>query len=331
MFTLADYLSLGAQHQASDVHLSSGHPPYLRIDGALSVLDLPILTADHLWQLAASALSLDHQQRLQQRIDVDFHWASADGRRFRGHAFWQHQGLSLAFRLMPATIPSLVALNAPPVLASLILAEQGLILCTGATGSGKSTTLAAMVATINQDQHRHIISLEAPIEYHHHSDNSLIQQRALGVDAQDLAAALTAALRADPDVLVVGELRDLDSIRLALTAAETGHLVLATLHSTSAAKAIHRILDVFPDGETNLIRAQLAASLLAIVSQTLIKKKTPPGRIAAFEVLVNTPAIAHLIREHKIAQMTSVLQTQKAHGMQTLDQAIAQLKQQQLI
>lgn len=331
MLTLTDYLSLCHQHQASDLHLSSGHPPYVRIDGRLMALALPYLTAAETENLLETALTPDQKQRLAQHRALDFDHTDDHGCRFRGHAFWQRLGLSLVFRLINADIPSLESLNAPPALATLISAQQGLILCTGPTGSGKSTTLAAMIAKINQHQHKHIISLEAPIEYQHRSGHSLINQRALQMDARDISSAVTAALRADPDVLVLGELRDLESMRQALTAAETGHLVLATLHSSSAAKTIHRILDVFPDGEKNLIRAQLAASLVAIVSQTLLPRKKPPGRLAAFEVLINTPAIAHLIREHKIIQIESVLQTQRAVGMQTLAQAIACLKKQQLI
>lgn len=328
MPSLADYLLLCPQHRASDLHLSSGQPPYVRIDGDLTALKLPRLSANDVLRLASTVCT---PQQLQScaHSSVDFSWVLDNGLHFRGHVFGQRQGLSLAFRLLPADIPCLADLNAPPILATLLNAEQGLILCTGPTGSGKSTTLAAMIANINQHQHKHLISLEDPIEYHHPSGGCLIQQRALAHDLMD--AAITAALRADPDVLVLGELRDLNTIRLALTAAETGHLVLATLHSNSAANTVHRILDVFPDGEKNLVQTQLAASLLAIVAQKLFKKKTPPGRLAAFEVLINTPAIAHLIREHKIAHIPSVLQTQMSQGMQTMAHAINQLKRQQLI
>ncbi|MBP6116274.1 MAG: PilT/PilU family type 4a pilus ATPase [Neisseriaceae bacterium] len=331
MLTLNDYLLLCRQHQASDLHLSSGQPPYLRLDGDLVALPYPPIAATQMAPLQAQALSPKQMQRLQQQRAVDFAYTSAQGQRFRGHAFNQRLGPSLTFRYLNADIPTLEALRAPPILASLAQTSRGLILCTGPTGSGKSTTLAALIASINQHQQKHVLTLEAPIEYLHQSERSLINQRDLDVDALDLATALNDALRADPDVLVLSELRDLNSIRLALTAAETGHLVLATLHSPSAAQTIHRLLDVFPDAEKNLIRAQLAASLVAIVAQTLIKKKPAPGRIAAFEVLINTPAIAHLIREHKVVQIPSILQTQKAVGMQTMAQALEQLQRQQLI
>lgn len=331
MLTLTTLLLMCHQQQASDLHLSCGHPPYLRIDGDLTALAHPRLTPTLMNQLQAQALNPPQAQWLKQQGAVDFAYTSAFGQRFRGHAFEQCLGPSLAFRYLNPKPPSLAALHAPPALASFSHAHQGLILCTGPTGSGKSTTLAALIATINQHQQKHILTLEAPIEYLHQSDQSLIQQRDLGLESEALAAALNQALRADPDVLVLGELRDLNSIRLALTAAETGHLVLATLHSASAAQTIHRILDVFPDGEKNLIQAQLAASLVAIVSQTLVKKKQPPGRIAAFEVLINTPAIAHLIRERKVVQIPTILQTQQAQGMQTMAQALTRLSQQQLI
>lgn len=329
--TLTDYLLLCCQRQASDLHLSTAQTPYIRVDGDLMALAHPHLMSAQMTRFLSEALTTEQALKLHNQRSVDFAYMLPTGQRFRGHAFWQRLGPSLVFRRLNTQIPSLHELHAPDVLASLTHTSQGLILCTGATGSGKSTTLAAMVARINQHQQKHLISLEAPIEYLHQSASSLISQRDLDSDALDLSTAIKDALRADPDVLVLGELRDLNSIRMALTAAETGHLVLATLHSASAATTIHRIVDVFPETEKSLIQAQLATSLVAIVAQTLVKRKSVPGRVAAFEVLIKTPAVAHLIREYKMAQIPNILQTQQAVGMQTMAQSLTQLKQQGLI
>jgi twitching motility protein PilT len=324
--TLADLLALAAERQASDLHLSAGLPPLLRIHGALEPLDLPALDAQTARALVHEMLSEPQRQAWAQDLDIDgaLDWPGLG--RFRLNAFVHQRGPAAVLRRIATRVPSLAELGAPALLAELALKPRGLVLVTGPTGSGKSSTLAAMLAHLNHTDAGpggHVITLEDPIEFIHPPGRCLIHQREVGTHARSFDQALRAALREDPDVILVGELRDLATIRLALTAAETGHLVLATLHTAGAAKTVDRLIDVFPAGDKEMIRSMVAESLLAVVSQVLALG--PQGRAAAFELLLATPAVRHLIRENKVAQLYSVMQTGAAQGMQTLDQALAEL------
>jgi twitching motility protein PilT len=276
-------------------------------------------------------MSLAQQTQLRQTHECDFSFDVPALSRFRVNVFEQARGVSAVFRVIPHIVPSLDSLHAPVAFADLLHRTRGLVLVTGATGSGKSTTLAAMVHALNQTQAKHIITLEDPIEFVHTPHQCLIQQREVGAHTLSFSNALRAALREDPDVILVGELRDLETIRLAITAAETGHLVLGTLHTSSAAKTINRIVDVFPAEEKDMVRSMLSESLNAVISQVLCKRKDGAGRVAAYEVMVGTPAVRNLIREGKVAQLYSAIQTGRAVGMQTLDQSLAALVQQDLI
>ena len=316
---------------ASDLHVSSGVTPKLRVDGQLvGISDVPL---DHepLHLALLGIMSPALQTQLSHSHECDFSFDVPALSRFRVNVFVQARGVSAVFRVIPHQIPSLESLHAPAVIAELIHRRQGLVLVTGSTGSGKSTTLAAMVDALNQTQAKHIITIEDPIEFAHAPKQCLIQQRELGTHTLSYANALRAALREDPDVILVGELRDLDTIRLAITAAETGHLVLGTLHTSSAAKTMDRVVDVFPAQEKEMVRSMLSESLNAVISQVLCKRKDAQGRVAAFEVMVGTPAVRNLIREGKVAQLYSAIQTGRGAGMQTLDQSLAALAQQGLI
>ncbi|CNI08540.1 type IV pilus twitching motility protein PilT [Yersinia pekkanenii] len=324
----ANKVATSVNHNASDLHLCTGYHPVLRIDGALKTFThWPRVKACWLHKLSQHLLSEVQQSRLQQMGQVDCAYTTVAGHRLRANIFQQNQGQSIAFRLISAACPSLDELDAPPIINQLIEQENGLILVTGATGSGKSTTLSAMIRAINQQQARHIITLEDPIEFIHNSQSCLIQQRELGSHTPSFNSALSGALRQDPDIILLGELRDLDTIRLALTAAETGHLVLATLHTRTATQAIDRLVDVFPAAEKTAIQSQLAASLRAVIAQKLCHK-TGGGRIAVFEVLTQTTASSHLIREGKTYQLPSVIQTGGQWGMQTFEQGMAQREKQ---
>ncbi len=318
-------------HRASDLHLSSGVPPKLRVDGHLVALSSQPLCQEELHLSLMNIMSLAQQTQLNQTHECDFSFEVPALSRFRVNVFEQARGVSAVFRVIPHVVPSLDSLHAPAAFAELLHRTRGLVLVTGATGSGKSTTLAAMIHTLNQTQAKHIITLEDPIEFVHIPNQCLIQQREVGVHTLSFANALRAALREDPDVILVGELRDLETIRLAITAAETGHLVLGTLHTSSAAKTMDRIVDVFPAEEKDMVRSMLSESLNAVISQTLCKRKDGQGRVAAFEVMVGTPAVRNLIREGKVAQLYSAIQTGRGVGMQTLDQSLAALVQQGLI
>ena len=316
---IEELLAASVERDASDLHLASGLPPLLRVHGDIERLELPPVQSRQIEE-AVAALA---QQSLPS-AELDFSFEVAGLARFRANAFRTHRGAGAAFRVVPERVPSLEELGMGPVFQSIADARQGLVLITGATGSGKSTTLAAMVDYINGSRRQHILTIEEPIEFLHPSRKCLVNQRQVGRDTESFAAALRSALREDPDVILVGELRDLETIRLALTAAETGHLVFATLHTASATKTVNRIVDVFPAGEKEVIRAMLSESLQAVVAQTLVKR-VGGGRVAAHEVMIATPALRHLIREHKVAQMQSVLQTSAALGMQTLDQCLQRL------
>lgn len=310
---------------ASDLHLSSGTPPMLRVNGDLIPMNEAVCVRDDLHAALMTHMSSHQQAQFTQSHECDFSLELSEVARFRVNVFMQARGLSAVFRVIPQSIPSLDDLDAPRVLRDLLDRSSGLVLVTGPTGSGKSTTLAAMIHWLNETQDKHILTIEDPIEFVHASKRCLIQQRELGEHTLSFGHALRAALREDPDVILVGELRDLETIRLALTAAETGHLVLATLHTSSAAKTMDRIVDVFPAEEKSMVRNMLSESLNAVVSQTLCKRQDGAGRVAAYEVMLGTPAVRHLIREAKVAQIYSAIQTGRAVGMQTLDQSLADL------
>ncbi len=288
------------------------------------------LSAAQLDTLLRNVMDETQQTHYADHHDIDFALSVSGLARFRVNVFQQLRGPAAVFRVIPNQLPDLDALNAPPVLQSVCLEQHGLVLVTGATGSGKSTTLAAMVDYINAAQARHILTIEDPIEFVHLPKKGLINQREVVRHTHDFSSALRAALREDPDVILVGELRDPETIHLALSAAETGHLVLATLHTNTAAQSVHRLVDVFPAGEKSLVRNQLASALRAVITQSLLQR-IGGGRVAAFEIMRCTPAIQNLIREDKVAQMVSAIQTGQAHGMQTLEQARQRLVQQGLI
>jgi len=328
--TLTQLLQHAITCGASDVHLSSGLAPILRVDGQLQPLDAPALTEADIQPLLHAIIPKHLHSAYSEGREIDFAFEFPGLARLRTNIFRQQRGLSAAVRILPSTLPVLEALNAPPILHEIIQRPHGLILVTGPTGSGKSTTLGALLAHINHTRRAHIITIEDPVEFIHTPQQSLIQQRELHRDTPSFQHGLRAALREDPDVIVVGELRDAPTIQLALTAAETGHLVLASLHTSSAANAVHRIIDAFPSGDKPMVRSMLSQSLLAVIAQVL-PKRALGGRIAAFEIMLATPAIANLIREDKPAQMYSAIQSGQRYGMQTLDQSLHNLWQRGLI
>ena len=316
---IEEIVSLSVKHNVSDLHLCSAGQARWRRRGSL---ELAPFTAPDLQQLLARWLGEEGERTWRQQRQYDFA-VETGGRRLRASAFQHVRGCSLALRLLPETCPQLVELGAPPALTELLHEESGLILVTGATGSGKSTTLAAMVEHLNQQRCGHILTLEDPVEFIHRSARCLIQQRQVGAHCASFADALRVALRQDPDVILIGELRDSETIRLALTAAETGHLVLATLHTRGAAQAVERLLDVFPAGEKDQVRSQLASSLCAVLAQKLLPDKQG-GRVALYELLVNTPAAGNLIREGKNHQLPGIMQTGLQAGMLTFSQSFQQ-------
>lgn len=313
-------LALCTERQASDLHLSAGLPPMLRVDGEMETLDMPQLAAEPL----RNAISELTGGAGDQRGDADFCFETSSGERFRANVFEHQRGPGAAFRAIPKRVPRLATLGMGEDFERIASARNGLVLVTGATGSGKSTTLAALVDHLNATRRQHILTIEDPIEFVHEPRLCLVNQREVGRHAPDFAGALRSALREDPDVILIGEMRDAETIRLALTAAETGHLVLATLHTPSAPNAVTRIVDVFPGSEKDAIRVLLADSLQAVIAQTLLKRARG-GRVAAHEILIATPAIRNLIREQKIAQIYSAMQTGGAAGMQTLDMSLQAL------
>lgn len=315
---LLQFLSLGVQKKASDIHFASGSPPIFRIHGDLQPLNLPPFEHQELLHLFYQILSKEQQESLQTQGEIDFGLSVNHLGRFRVNLFLQNKGHSGVFRLIPDQVQSLADLGAPKALEKIALLKQGLVLIGGSTGSGKSTTLAAMIDFINQTKSCHILTLEDPIEFIHQNKKALINQRQVYRDTANFSSALRAALREDPDIILLGEMRDLETIRLALTAAETGHLVLATVHTSSAAKTVNRIIDVFPGEEKTAVRSLLSESLQAVVCQSL-QKKIDGERIAVFEIMLATSAIRNLIREDKISQMYSVMQTNVAAGMQTME------------
>ena len=322
---ISQLLNFAAQQNASDLHLSSGLPPMIRVHGDIKKLNVPDLTHEEVKALVYAIMSDLHRKTFEETLELDFSFELPNVSRFRVNAFQQQRGMSAVFRSIPSKIKSLEELRCPPVFKTLAQKPRGLVLVTGPTGSGKSTTLAAMVDFINQTQHSHILTVEDPIEFVHTPQKCVINQRELGPHTKSFAAALKSALREDPDVVLVGEMRDLETIRLAMTAAETGHLVFGTLHTSSAPKTVDRIIDVFPGEEKEMVRAMLSESLQAVIAQCLPKKKDGSGRVAAHEILIATPAIKNLIRENKVAQMYSTMQTGAREGMKTLDTTLDEL------
>ncbi len=316
---IAELLTFSVKNKASDLHLSAGLPPMIRVDGDIRRINIPALDHKEVHALIYDIMNDKQRKDYEEFLETDFSFDLPGVARFRVNAFNQERGAAAVFRTIPSEVLSLETLKAPRFFEELCTKPRGLILVTGPTGSGKSTTLAAMVNHINANDYAHILTVEDPIEFVHESQKCLINQREVHRDTQSFNNALRSALREDPDIILVGEMRDLETIRLALTAAETGHLVFGTLHTTSAAKTIDRIIDVFPAAEKDMIRAMLSESLQAVISQTLLKK-IGGGRIAAHEIMVGTAAIRNLIREAKIAQMYSAIQTGRKEGMQTLDQ-----------
>lgn len=327
---IAELLGFANKNGASDLHLSSGMPPMIRVDGEVKKLKLPELNAEAVQKMVIDIMNDFQRKTLEENLEVDFSFELPNVARFRVNAFFQNRGPAAVFRTIPSEVLTLEDLKAPKVFETISNNPKGLVLVTGPTGSGKSTTLAAMIDYINKTRNDHILTVEDPIEFVHQSQKSLINQRELHQHTRSFENALKSALREDPDIILVGELRDLETIRLALTAAETGHLVFGTLHTTSAAKTIDRIVDVFPGEEKNLVRSMLSESIRAVIAQTLLKK-IGGGRVAAHEILIRTNAIANLIREDKVAQMYSALQTGQQHGMQTLDQCLEDLMGKRLI
>ena len=307
---ITELLAFAVKNKASDLHLSSGLPPMEHEDVHAMVYDI---------------MSDSQRKMYEEHLECDFSFAVPNLARFRVNAYNQQRGAAAAFRTIPSKVLSLEELNAPKVFAEITNRPRGLILVTGPTGSGKSTTLAAMVNHVNENEYGHVLTIEDPIEFLHESKKCLINQREVGPHTLSFANALRAALREDPDYILVGEMRDLETIRLALTAAETGHLVFGTLHTSSAAKTVDRIIDVFPAAEKDMVRAMLSESLVCVISQTLLKTKDGQGRIAAHEIMLGTPAIRNLIRENKVAQMYSSIQTSQSMGMQTLDQCLVEM------
>jgi twitching motility protein PilT len=321
---ILELLTFGVEQGASDCHLSAGEPPMLRVNGDLKKLDYAPLSHEQVHALVFDIMSDAQRKTFEEIHECDFSFAMGDIARFRVNVFMQRKGEAAVFRTIPSKILTLEELGMPPLLKQLCEREKGLILVTGPTGSGKSTTLAAMVDYLNNTFEGHILTVEDPIEFVHESKKCLVNQRELGPHTNSFANALRAALREDPDVILVGEMRDLETIQLALTAAETGHIVFGTLHTSSAPKTVDRIIDVFPPSQQAQIRAQFAESVEAVITQTLLKKKTG-GRVAALEIMTGTTAIRNLIREGKIHQIPGTMQVSQKDGMQTMDMALQNL------
>lgn len=322
---ITQLLAFTMQNNASDLHLSPNNPPIIRAHGELKRIKADPLRSDDIRTMLYSVMTEDQRADFERDMELDFAIAFGEKARFRVNIFTTRTGTAAVFRSIPSLIPTMEELELPRVMKRFAELEKGLVLVTGPTGSGKSTTLASLINYINENDARHIITVEDPVEFFHTSKKSLVNHRELGTDTKSFARALKSALREDPDVVLVGEMRDHETISLALTAAETGHLVFGTLHSNTAAKTIDRIIDVFPTGDKEMVRAMLASSLQGVVSQTLMKKAGGGGRVGAFEILVGTNAVRNLIRENQVAQMYSMIQTGSRYGMITMEDAIKQL------
>jgi twitching motility protein PilT len=331
MAALDDLLKLTKQHNASDLHLTSGSPPYLRIHGEMLRLNYKSVSAEVCQGLIFEILTERQRESFQENMELDFSHSVRGLGRFRVNVFMQRNGLGAVFRLIPENIQTISELGLPDQILDLVDVSEGLVLVTGPTGSGKSTTLASIIHTINERERAHIITIEDPIEFVHHNKQSLINQREVSSHTHSFSNALRAALREDPDIILVGEMRDLETMSLALTAAETGHLVFATLHTNSAVKTVDRIIDVFPEGQQGQIRSMLSESLRGIVAQALLPRADGKGRAAVAEILFNVPAVANLIREGKGYQIASVMQTGRAHGMLTFESSVNELTRSGLI
>lgn len=328
---ITQLLAFVMQNDASDLHLSAGNPPIVRVYGSLKRLKADALTNDSIRAMLYSIMTDDQRAEYEKNLELDFAISFGEKARFRVNAFTNRQGAAAVFRTIPSVVPTMEELDLPAVIRRFSELEKGIVLVTGPTGSGKSTTLASMINHINETQPKHILTIEDPVEFFHTSKKSLVNHRELGNDTHSFAKALKSALREDPDVILVGEMRDHETISLALTAAETGHLVFGTLHSSSAAKTIDRIIDVFPTGDKEMIRAMLASSLQGVVAQTLMKRAGGKGRVAAFEILVGTNAVRNLIRENQIPQMYSMIQTGSRYGMITMEDSVHSLLEQGVI
>ena len=324
MIDISKLLTFAVQQGASDCHISSGEPPMVRLHGDLKKLDYPALSQDETHALIYDMMSDVQRKNFEEHRECDFSFDLGDIARFRVNVFVQGRGLGAVFRTIPTEILPLEKLGMPPILRQICDREKGLVLVNGPTGSGKSTTLAAMIDYLNNTYEGHILTIEDPVEFVHKSKKCLVNQRELGVHTLSFANALRAALREDPDIILVGEMRDLETIQLALTAAETGHLVFATLHTSSAPKTVDRIIDAFPPNQQAQVRAQLSETLEAVLTQTLLKKKAG-GRVAAVEIMMGTTAVRNLIREGKLHQIPGVMQASQKDGMQTMDMALLEL------
>ncbi|MEW6132553.1 MAG: type IV pilus twitching motility protein PilT [Pseudomonadota bacterium] len=322
---ISELLAFSVKNKASDLHLSAGLPPMIRVHGDIRRINLPPMEHKDVHRMVYDIMNDSQRKQYEEVLEVDFSFEIPTLARFRVNAFNHQRGAGAVFRTIPSKVLSLEDLAAPAIFKEISKQPRGVVLVTGPTGSGKSTTLAAMIDYINENEFGHILTIEDPIEFVHQSKKCLINQREVGPHTHSFANALRSALREDPDVILVGEMRDLETISLALTAAETGHLVFGTLHTSSAAKTIDRIVDVFPAAEKEMVRSMLSESLRAVISQTLLKTKDGSGRVAAHEIMIGTPAIRNLIRENKVAQMYSAIQTGQNVGMQTLDQCLQDL------
>lgn len=327
---ITELLAFAVKNQSSDLHISTGLPPMIRVDGELRKINLPELDIKTVHSLLYDIMTDNQRKMYEENWEADFSFEVPNLSRFRVNVFTQERGPAGVFRAIPSKVATIEQLGLPSVCESILDRRNGLVLVTGPTGSGKSTTLAAMIDKINNTRYEHIITIEDPIEFVHTSEKCLVNQREVHQHTKSFSAALRSALREDPDIILVGEMRDPETIQLALTAAETGHLVFGTLHTTSAAKTINRIIDVFPAGEKEMVRSMLSESLQAVISQSLIKK-IGGGRVAACEIMTCTAAIRNLIREDKVAQMYSAIQTGHEQGMQTLDMHLKELVAQNII